>query len=241
MSPKWRLFRTSILILCLFSTIVNAQVDPPSTGTDGCFTAPLICNINQLDEYSGQTIASPPSNPCPFSQAPDCPNSSCENNQWFSFVANVTDMQIEISPTMCEGGTNGNSLQGVMWEVTDCSTLSGFTPVSNCFSNAAMQDFTLNATGLTPGNIYYIMLDGFSGALCAYDVNVLNGGPPSVDPDLTGPITGPTEVCPGASGLVYCIDVGIGIQDYDWSWLGASLGTIRSWFECRCISILYFN
>ena len=52
------------------------------------------------------------------------------------------------------------------------------------------------------------------------------GGPPSVDPDLTGPITGPTEVCPGASGLVYCIDVGIGIQDYDWSWLGASLGTI---------------
>ena len=226
MSPKWRLLGTSILLLFLITTTLKAQVDPPSTGSDGCFTAPLICNINQLDDYSGQTIASPPSNPCPFPQAPDCPGSSCENNQWFSFIANVTDMQIEISPSMCEGGSNGNSLQGVMWEVTDCSTLSGFTPVSNCFSNAAMQDFTLNATGLTPGNIYYIMLDGFSGAFCAYDVNVLNGGPPTVDPELTGPITGPTEVCPGAEGLIYCIDVGIGIMDYDWSWLGASIGTI---------------
>ncbi|MDG1297527.1 MAG: gliding motility-associated C-terminal domain-containing protein [Saprospiraceae bacterium] len=226
MSPKWRLFRTSILLLFLYSTTLNAQVDPPSTGTDGCFTAPLICNVNQLDEYEGQTMATPPSNPCPFSQAPDCPNSSCENNQWFSFVANVTDMQIEIAPTVCEGGTNGNALQGVIWEVTDCSALSGFSPVSNCFSNAAMQDFTLNATGLIPGNIYYIMLDGFSGALCTYDVNVLNAGPPTVDPDLTGPISGPTDVCPGATGLVYCIDVGVGIQDYDWSWLGGSIGTI---------------
>lgn len=226
MSPKWRLLGSSILLLFLISTTLNAQVDPPSTGSDGCFTAPLICNINQLDEYEGQTMTTPPSNPCPFSQAPDCPNSSCENNQWFSFVANVADMQIEIAPSMCEGGTNSNSLQGVMWEVSDCSSIGGFTPVSNCFSSPTMQNFTLSATGLTPGNIYYIMLDGFSGALCAYEVNVLNAGPPTVDPVLSGPISGPTEVCPGAEGLVYCIDVGIGIQDYDWAWLGASIGTI---------------
>jgi gliding motility-associated-like protein len=215
-----------MLLLFLHSITLNAQVDPPSTGSDGCYTAPLICNIEQLDGYEGQTLSTPPSNPCPFSQAPDCPNSSCENNQWFSFIANVPDMQIEIAPTFCEGGTNSNSLQGVMWEVSDCGVLSGFTPVSNCFSSPNMQNFTLSASGLIPGNIYYIMLDGFSGALCSYDVNVVSDGPPYVDPSLDGPISGPLEVCPGAEGLVYCIDVGVGIQDYNWSWLGGSIGTI---------------
>ena len=212
-----------VLLICQLSF---GQIDPPSTGPNGCANAPLLCSIWELDEYQGSTMMTPPSNPCPFSQATDCPNSTCENNQWFSFIANSTEMQIEIAPSMCEGGSTGNALQGVIWEVTDCTTVSGFTPVSNCFSNAAMQNFTLFATGLIPGNIYMIMLDGFSGATCGYEVNVLSGGPPIVPPTLSGPITGPDAVCPGAEDLVYCIDVGSGISSYDWSWLGSSLGTI---------------
>lgn len=225
MNQLRRLFLSGFFLL-VFIQAFQAQVPPPATGPNGCTNSPLLCTIALLDEYQGQTLVSPPSNPCPFSQAPDCPNSSCENNQWFSFIADTTYMEIEISPSMCEGGTTGNSLQGVIWEVTDCTTLSGFTPVSNCFSNAAQQDFTLVATNLVVGNIYVIMLDGFAGSLCDYEVNVLVGGSGTPEPTLTGPISGPTEVCPGATDLIYCIDVGTGVSDYDWSWLGGGVGTI---------------
>ena len=73
MNQLRRLFLGSFFLL-IFIQAFQAQVPPPATGPNGCTNSPLLCTIALLDEYQGQTLVSPPSNPCPFSQAPDCPN-----------------------------------------------------------------------------------------------------------------------------------------------------------------------
>lgn len=207
------------LLMVLLPSILFAQVgppDPPSDGPNGCAEAPLICDITTLSGYQGGTGPTGQGAPCPFAAAGStCPNSTCENNIWFNFFANATTMDIDIMVSNCEGGTNGNGLQGAMYQVTDCSSLSGFIPVSNCFSNGTPTDFTLNATGLIVGEIYTIMLDGFAGSNCQFEIGEI-GGPNVPFPELPGPLEGPLEVCPGAE-VEYCMPIGTGIQEYQWT------------------------
>jgi gliding motility-associated-like protein len=43
----------------------------------------------------------------------------------------------------------------------------------------------LTFNGLTPGQVYYLMIDGFAGAICDYSVTVTSGGSTSTDVTLT--------------------------------------------------------
>ena len=74
-------------------------------------------------------------------------------------------------------------MQGQVFQISDCSTASGFTGVSNCFSYGGIDpnpdSFTLNCVGLTPGGIYTVMLDGFAGSTCQFEIAVDNTNPPT--------------------------------------------------------------
>ncbi|MCC6410931.1 MAG: gliding motility-associated C-terminal domain-containing protein [Saprospiraceae bacterium] len=104
------------------------------------------------------------------------------NNQFFAFTATMATATFSIS---CYGCASGNGIQAAVLSTTDCTTF-GF--VSPCLGNIATQTTqSLTATGLVPGETYYLCIDGSGGALCDYSIN---GSVPTVngpeDPCLPG-------------------------------------------------------
>ena len=207
---KNSILKVLLLILNPFFVLAQFNVTSGPNGCDNVNTSALICSLGELNGFTGSlgnTI--PDSPPCPLNV--DCgPNTACENNIWFSFVAADTSLNITIDPYNCNPGANPNApygMQGQVFQISDCSTASGFTGVSNCFSyggtNPNPDSFTLNCVGLTPGGIYTVMLDGFAGSTCQFEIAVDNTNPPT-QPFISN-ISGPTEVCSGSS-VTYCID-----------------------------------
>lgn len=201
-----------ILFFTLSPIFVLAQLNVASgpTGCDDVNTSALICSLEELDGSIGSlenTI--PDSPPCPLGT--DCGvGTSCDNNIWFSFLANGPTLDITIIPSNCDQGTSPGfpfGIQGQVFQISDCSTPSGFTGVSNCFSiggtDPNLDPFTLNCAGLIPGGIYTVMLDGWGGSICDFeiDINDISPSPPPVLSDISGP----TEVCAGEL-IQYCVD-----------------------------------
>ncbi|MDG1298176.1 MAG: hypothetical protein P8P48_13610, partial [Saprospiraceae bacterium] len=218
-----------VLLFILSPIFVLAQLSP-SSGPFGCNNTPILCSINELNGFTsslGNTV--PDSPPCPLNV--DCgSNTACENNIWFSFVAADTSLNITIDPYNCNPGANPNTpygMQGQVFQISDCSTASGFTGVSNCFSYGGIDpnpdSFTLNCTGLIPGEIYTVMLDGFAGSTCNFEIAVDNTDP-SPTPIISN-IYGPTEICSGAS-VTYCINYVPGFpnpENYQFTTLGVAI------------------
>ena len=94
---------------------------------------------------------------------------SIENNSWYEFVASGTTETFNFSSvTGCSSG-----IQAEVYEVTEdvngCCT--NFTSMSNCWNPATATSGTVTATGLTPGNNYILMVDGFGGDVCDFTVS----------------------------------------------------------------------
>ncbi len=93
---------------------------------------------------------------------------SIENNSWYQFTATQTTHVFNFtSVTSCASG-----IQAQVYEVTrdvdGCCT--NLTSRSNCFNPATASTGAVNATGLTIGAQYIIMIDGFAGAQCNFRV-----------------------------------------------------------------------
>lgn len=93
-----------------------------------------------------------------------------ENNSWYSFVANSSTETFDFSVTNCDNDLYG--LQAEVLQVTHdangCCT--GFTSVSDCEDGSGEGTFSLSANGLTPGQTYYLAVDGYEGAHCDFTV-----------------------------------------------------------------------
>lgn len=87
---------------------------------------------------------------------------SIENNSWFSFVADSTSMTLAFEVSNC---LSGFGIQAMVFETVDCIN---FTPRSNCWNPMVESDGVLSATGLTVGNTYYIMIDGYAADDCEF-------------------------------------------------------------------------
>jgi hypothetical protein len=87
---------------------------------------------------------------------------SIENNSWFRFVADSTQMTIRVDVPDC---MSGFGLQMEIFQTSDCNT---FTPVSNCWNPQYQTSGVLQATGLTIGQTYYAMIDGYAGDDCEF-------------------------------------------------------------------------
>lgn len=95
---------------------------------------------------------------------------SIENNSWYQFTALSTTETFNFSSvTNC---TLGDGVQAEVYEVSTsplgcCSNLSS---VSNCWNPATPTSGTVTATGLTIGNDYILMVDGWGGDNCEFTV-----------------------------------------------------------------------
>jgi len=139
---------------------------------DNCMDAPFICNLNG---YCGNTsdyyTRDLPGN---FSMGgtlnPTLWVNTIENNSWLRFIADSTAAVFHVTTTNC---TNNQGIQMGIYRGTNCNN---FTLVSDpSYTNQAQMNFTIVAQPLTPGQMYYLMVDGFAGDVCDYSIEALGG------------------------------------------------------------------
>ncbi|MBK9336269.1 MAG: gliding motility-associated C-terminal domain-containing protein [Lewinellaceae bacterium] len=184
-----RIFFTSItlFLFTLFSyseafsqcNLAPCPIPMPSVNAqDACVNL----SPGALDCYFGATT---PDQPVSF------PPSWCttiENNHWFAFVADGPSASFTFNTYGC---AVGGAIQVAAFSTTDCIS---FQFVSPCIGNIPSGgSATLVASPLTPGQTYYIMVDGSAGAQCDYSINGIN-------PTINGPTNG---VCIPAPPSVY--------------------------------------
>ena len=93
-----------------------------------------------------------------------------ENNQWFCFQATSSSMTFTFNVGNC---TNANGAQFVVFDANVCGGVcDGFVDMGNncinkCNPNSTCQ---LTATGLVPGKIYLLMVDGYAGDVCNFEI-----------------------------------------------------------------------
>lgn len=157
-----------------------------SPDNDACQNAQWICDLNGYGGItsSAYTIDQPGnmtgtgqngianSNPsAPFGQnyTGNSPNSpvQIDNNSWLAFTASSTSAQLFVQVHSCQ---NNNGMQMQIFQGTNCNS---FVAVSNMLETSNSQ--TITATGLTPGQTYYIMVDGFAGDICSYTISATSG------------------------------------------------------------------
>jgi gliding motility-associated-like protein len=135
------------------------------------------------------------------------PNGFCgtlESPSWFKFVAESPTLSLSFAANAC----GGNGVQVVIFSTTNCSDSAAYTPVSNCSNPMGGQPTsTITATNLIAGQVYYLLVDGYQGAGCAYTVDVLSGTIKTTTTPLPAPsvIFGPTSVCSGATNVTFSV------------------------------------
>lgn len=174
---------TFFFILSLNNTYSQTPPGMPPCGTNDApgetvCTATPICNLNG---YCGQTAASYAADTWPeltaeFESCTDVgyDQGSIENNSFLSFVASSSNISFDTYVYDCAGlGTGG--IQLMLFSADNCS--SGSVTAYTCAYEFQEQNtpHNLAATGLTPGNTYYIMIDGYSGKQCNYSFVATEG------------------------------------------------------------------
>lgn len=210
------------LSLYLLPLISYAQAPPCGTNDppgNTCGQATPICN---LDGYCGTTDASytvdtwgDPGNPitCAFFGT-GCPTgltgafcSGIQNNSFLSFVASETSISFDV---WVYNSTSGEGIQIMIFSAAgNCSG-----DVTSHYCNQQMlpspNPQNVSATGLTIGQTYYIMIDGFSGDVADYTFSANSG----VATPLDLSVGSNTTICVGESLSVTATG---GDENYTWA------------------------
>lgn len=189
-----------------------AQPCPPPgypTPSDDCPAAPPLCI--DLNGYCATLSSNNVQQ-----NFPGCPSNALNNDTWFSFIAGTSTIDIQVVPSNCQqAGTMG--MQGAIYE----GGCNGPAIATQC--DCVTTPFNLSSNNYIPGNTYYVVFDGCAGNICDFQVNVLQGSTLPIPPAPPGAITGPQQVCPGATTNYAVDDPTAAI--YEWSLIPA-IGSI---------------
>lgn len=173
---------------------------PPPPGAESCNATCVYCDFNGYmgtnsgTASGGNTV---------------CGEISLHNDQWFGFVAGSDCITINVATSNCN---NGDGLQAAFF-----SSCSADAIVCNPGSGSGQgQPLELSYCGFDPGSTYYLMIDGWAGDVCDYTIEVVAGSITPPPPGLPQPISGPTQVCPGATA-VYSIPEVDNAGHYHWT------------------------
>lgn len=145
-------------------------------------------------------------------------NSVLNNPIWLAIKVDGDILDLDVFTYGCNG-------QGVQWALYGaCGNL--FNTIA-CQSNPVLPagiPFNISAP-VTPGNIYYLVLDGANSCACNFEFHVNQGtSPVSVGDPINMALTGKSTVCSGEAvpyhfaGFSYA-------QRYEWSFNGATYYT----------------
>lgn len=143
-----------------------------------------------------------------------------DNNSWIRFTASSPTVSLRVTVDNCWGvGLNSNTStlgtpRGIQMQIFSTSAACcGFVPVSDYKENLStsftggVSTFTINANSLTLGQDYYVMVDGWSGDICNYNIQAIAG---VAFPKITAL---PDSICPGESTV---LTAPLGATGYTW-------------------------
>lgn len=94
-------------------------------------------------------------------------NVQIDNNSWVRFTAADVNAVLNVSVFDCFNN------RGIQMQIFSGDGCCNFVPVSD-FQEGSIS-FTVTANNLTPGNDYYLMVDGFAGDICNYTISAESG------------------------------------------------------------------
>jgi hypothetical protein len=203
------------------------------TGNFNCVTPPTPCNANPVaaDNFEAATMI------CDFSQYCGTTSAfygvdmgpigqtavfdgSLENNSWLMFTADSSSASFNVATASAScyiqiGIYAVDANENFTW-LSPASINGGFdyTNVDEGFAGSGV----LNAQGMTPGETYYIMIDGHGGSVCDYTLTAGIGvqlPEPQASPDVT--------MCLGDPETITVTDLnGSTNVDWEWTWNGGA-------------------
>ena len=153
----------------------------PCMGADifeDCNDPPIECDLNEINGFMSCT---PDYNGGTFGDLCNG-QGAIHNASYFSFVAGSEDIGITVGVSDCLGTGNGTGVQANIIDPCDPNTCYG-----DSGANCQTTQFSFNATGLTIGNVYQLVVDGCNGDECAYTVTI-DSAPPFAIPDPEDPV-----------------------------------------------------
>jgi hypothetical protein len=168
--------------------------NPGVAALDACADAPSICDFSG---YFGNTSSSytddQPGNMC---ESCGLFEGSLENNSWLQFVADNDTVVFTITLLSC---SNNIGIQFGVYSGSNCNNFTLMTPVDWTDVDAPITPgsvSTIVATGLVPGQVYYIMIDGNAGDDCQYIIQAQSGM------QFGGTITSDQTICAGDTATI---------------------------------------
>lgn len=124
------------------------------------------------------------------------------NNSWVSFEAANANVTLDVDVSECAGN------DGVQFGVFSTPDYINFTRVY-CANTVLPGANSINISGLTPGQMYYMMIDGWAGDRCKYEVTATSSsGLAIVDAQVND-----TLICYGETISL----TGSGASTYNWT------------------------
>ncbi|MFT6780486.1 MAG: gliding motility-associated-like protein [Saprospiraceae bacterium] len=205
-----------------FCYFFNCNIPNPlaSTVCEQIADADIICDINQLSSFCAimPSANSPQPQPQPLCQNSDNNGGGAHNASWFAFVAYGGSYTVTVTPSNCSGSTTAQ--EGVQLGLyTDCT----FSEAVYCDPGCSTNPVSFDSSVLTEGQTYYFFIDGCSGSVCSYEVDITGTPTP---PNLT-----PTDMCIDNGGTIECIDGNTYCPNADVNFLvqGVELTVDHSW------------
>jgi gliding motility-associated-like protein len=151
-----------------------------------CAQATPICELNG---YCGTTSSSYTADY--WTELDNVFCGSIENNSFLTFTASSTTLSFDVWLT---NSADGFGIQIMIF--SSSQPCAGLVTSYNCWNTgtASAGPINVSATGLTPGQIYYMMIDGNAGDVCDYVIGANSG----VSTPLTV-VASATNICPGES------------------------------------------
>lgn len=147
----------------------QAQCVQTQLPTTECNMAPTVCpSSGLLDEYCGTN------NNYNFDPSLQPPNfcGTLQNPDWIGFIPVTTNVDIHIYVEACTSIGLTPALQIMAFKSCEFD----WEPVSPCiYELYTYTSQTISLTNLDPGEVHYLLLDGFSGAVCDYYLEVVSG------------------------------------------------------------------
>lgn len=175
---------TPTFTICVSQAILMPNCATSTPAGETCALATFICDVNG---YCGNTTSYAPDS-WPALSSAFC--GSIENNSFIQFVANASTVSLNVWVT---SSTSNLGIQVMIFSATSCGgAVTTHTCVSPVPPSVSSSPSVVTATGLTPGNTYYMMIDGYAGDQCNYVIGVNSGI------QVSGQISAPsTNLCIG--------------------------------------------
>jgi PKD repeat protein len=180
--------------------LIRKSCQPYAT-EDPC-NAPLLCSTQALDNYCGFTGA--PKKPV----IPDFFCGVVTNNHWISFIASTSTLKLKYNLTNC---LQRDGIQVAIYYYDSCFQ---FNYLIDCFN--ILDNEPIKIKNLERGEKYFLMIDGYEGDMCDYEVDVLEGqigGDMLIKPTV---LNGTKNICVGGQ-FDFNIPPVLGGIRYNWN------------------------